>query len=312
MDLDVDPTPPTTTTAVNTTASNTMDNSTTAMDIDVKPQQEPTPLPQPVPVPVPIAAPQPMTDSNNPAPQAPLLVAAAEESSAPAPVAPLPSLSLLPSRPSTPSGDPVSADPGDTAYHSPTASEYEPDENSPPPRPPIRSKTTPKTPKTPKNKINRVATGRVEKSSSPGGSSSVGTTTLKCPVRGCGQTFTGRNPRQSLWHHLKYYATRGLPDKEDFEKAHGEAHSLMKEEAEPKGTPVERNRISSSDYRKKNPERAKTSARLSNFRARARKKGLTNEKEIEEKVNMWEKEWQEKQAKEASEYFSGILLSAFE
>lgn len=93
---------------------------------------------------------------------------------------------------------------------------------------------------------------------------------------------------------------------------------------------MERNRISSSDYRKKNPERAKTSARLSNFRARARKKGLTNEKEIEEKVNMWEKEWQEKQAKEASEvcfnalstviylltnnlqYFSGILLSAFE
>jgi hypothetical protein len=121
---------------------------------------------------------------------------------------------------------------------------------------------------------------------------------------------------------------------------------------EPKGTPVERNRISSSDYRKKNPEKAKTSARLSNFRARARKKGLTDEREIEEHVQKWEKEWQEKQAKEASEvssnlnsvdespsvwwrtsrelvdsqevlrlfvsltnifqYFSGILLSAFE
>jgi hypothetical protein len=127
---------------------------------------------------------------------------------------------------------------------------------------------------------------------------------------------------------------------------------LTRVATEPKGTPVERNRISSSDYRKKNPEKAKTSARLSNFRARARKKGLTDEREIEEHVQKWEKEWQEKQAKEASEvssnlnsvdespsvwwrtsrelvdsqevlrlfvsltnifqYFSGILLSAFE
>ena len=75
---------------------------------------------------------------------------------------------------------------------------------------------------------------------------------------------------------------------------------------------IERNRLSSSDYRKKNPEKAKTSARLANFSARARKKGLTNDKEIQEKVMQWEKEWQEKQAKEASEYFSSILLSAFE
>jgi len=136
--------------------------------------------------------------------------------------------------------------------------------------------------------------------------------TLECPVAGCEQKFSGRNPRQSLWHHLKYYATRGLPEKEEFEKAHGEAHAQMKREAEPKGTPVERNRISSSDYRKKNPEKAKTSARLSNFRARARKKGITDEKEVEDMVAKWEKEWQDKQAKEASEYFSGILLSAFE
>lgn len=70
---------------------------------------------------------------------------------------------------------------------------------------------------------------------------------------------------------------------------------------EPKGTPVERNRISSSDYRKKNPEKAKTSARLSNFRARARKKGLTSDAEVEEAVSKWEREWQDKQAKEASE-----------
>lgn len=201
-----------------------------------------------------------------------------------------------------------------TTYHSPSASEYEPE--SPPPLPPLKSSSYHnKTPKTPK--FRQVISGRVEKSgggasSSGGSAATTPTTTLKCPVKGCGQTFTGRNPRQSLWHHLKYYATRGLPDKQEFEKAHGEAHSLMKEEAEPKGTPVERNRLSSSDYRKKNPEKAKTSARLSNFRARARKKGYNSEKDIEEKVTMWEKEWQEKQAKEASEYFSGILLSAFE
>lgn len=163
-------------------------------------------------------------------------------------------------------------------------------------------------PHTPKPRSRTVKSGRVEKS----GSASPAPTTLKCPVKGCGQTFTGRNPRQSLWHHLKYYSTRGLPDKEEFEAAHGAAHAAMKEEAEPKGTPIERNRLSSSDYRKKNPEKAKTSARLANFSARARKKGITNEKEIQEKVNQWEKEWQEKQAKEASEYFSSILLSAFE
>lgn len=86
--------------------------------------------------------------------------------------------------------------------------------------------------------------------------------------------------------------------------SHGKFSSPTNSFLEPKGTPVERNRISSSDYRKKNPERAKTSARLSNFRARARKKGLTNDKDIEDKVNQWEKEWQEKQAKEASEVCS--------
>ncbi|KAA8893986.1 hypothetical protein FN846DRAFT_458578 [Sphaerosporella brunnea] len=163
---------------------------------------------------------------------------------------------------------------------------------------------TPQGTRPPKTPTSRVRSGRVEKSGSVGN--------LRCPVKGCGQTFTGRNPRQSLWHHLKYYATRGLPDRVEFEKAHGEAHADMKRDAEPKGTPVERNRISSSDYRKKNPEKAKTSARLSNFRARARKKGINDERDIEEHVLKWEKEWQEKQAKEASEYFSGILLSAFE
>ncbi|RPB03694.1 hypothetical protein L873DRAFT_1786701 [Choiromyces venosus 120613-1] len=170
------------------------------------------------------------------------------------------------------------------------------------------ARATASKPHTPRPRSRAVKSGRVEKS----GSASPAPTTLKCPVKGCGQTFTGRNPRQSLWHHLKYYSTRGLPDKEEFEAAHGAAHAAMKEEAEPKGTPIERNRLSSSDYRKKNPEKAKTSARLANFSARARKKGITNEKEIQEKVMQWEKEWQEKQAKEASEYFSSILLSAFE
>ncbi|KAG0639662.1 hypothetical protein HOY80DRAFT_70053 [Tuber brumale] len=245
-----------------------------------------------------------------------------EDNPAPAPVAPIAPPPASPpaqprepasSRSASPSANPMTGD--NTAYHSPSASEYEPE--SPPPLPPLKSSSSyhNKTPKTPK--FHHVISGRVEKSgggasSSGGSAATTPTTTLKCPVKGCGQTFTGRNPRQSLWHHLKYYATRGLPDKQDFEKAHGEAHALMKEEAEPKGTPIERNRLSSSDYRKKNPEKAKTSARLSNFRARARKKGFTSEKDIEEKVLMWEKEWQEKQAKEASEYFSGILLSAFE
>ena len=120
-----------------------------------------------------------------------------------------------------------------TTYHSPSASEYEPE--SPPPLPPLKSSSYHnKTPKTPK--FRQVISGRVEKSgggasSSGGSAATTPTTTLKCPVKGCGQTFTGRNPRQSLWHHLKYYATRGLPDKQEFEKAHGEAHTLMKEEA---------------------------------------------------------------------------------
>ena len=250
----------------------------------------------------------------------------------------------------TSDGDKDSAD-GDVDMsdhheYSSDESEYQPEPDSPPPsRTPKQPKSpavkTPKTPQNtrpPKTPTSRVRSGRVEKS----GASPPPAGNLRCPVKGCGQTFTGRNPRQSLWHHLKYYAMRGLPDRQEFEKLHGEAHSQMKREAgmpipshlvslcyetrilltrsfflffllfffflrffslypEPKGTPVERNRISSSDYRKKNPEKAKTSARLSNFRARARKKGLTADAEVEDAVNKWEKEWQEKQAKEASE-----------
>jgi len=256
------------------------------------------------------------TPALTPAPDEDEIITDAKTEEEPA-AAPLKSADDSPSEQLAAEGDPGADDNNeDTQYHSSSGSEYEPEPESPPPKvkqakTPAKTPKTPKTPapKTPKTPIQRVRSGRVEKSSSP---ASAANGNLRCPVKGCGQTFTGRNPRQSLWHHLKYYATRGLPDKADFEKAHGEAHAEMKREAEPKGTPVERNRISSSDYRKKNPEKAKTSARLSNFRARARKKGINSEREIEEAVAKWEKEWQEKQAKEASEYFSGILLSAFE
>jgi hypothetical protein len=89
-----------------------------------------------------------------------------------------------------------------------------------------QSPQTPQGTRPPKTPASRVRSGRVEKSGTPGSVSN-----LRCPVKGCGQTFTGRNPRQSLWHHLKYYATRGLPDRVDFEKAHGEAHAEMKRDA---------------------------------------------------------------------------------
>jgi hypothetical protein len=116
-------------------------------------------------------------------------------------------------------------------------SEYQPEPDSPPPtnskskqpKSPSNVNKTPKTPQNtrpPKTPTSRVRSGRVEKSGSPATQGN-----LRCPVKGCGQTFTGRNPRQSLWHHLKYYATRGLPDRQEFEKLHGEAHAEMKREA---------------------------------------------------------------------------------
>lgn len=127
-------------------------------------------------------------------------------------------------------------DMSDHHEYSEDESEYEPEADSPPPskgpkqpRSPSSSNRPPKTPqgtRPPKTPTSRVRSGRVEKSSSPASQGN-----LRCPVKGCGQTFTGRNPRQSLWHHLKYYATRGLPDRQDFEKLHGEAHSEMKREA---------------------------------------------------------------------------------
>jgi uncharacterized protein YfcZ (UPF0381/DUF406 family) len=64
----------------------------------------------------------------------------------------------------------------------------------------------------------------------------------------------------------------------------------------PVGTPVERNRISSATYRSNNAEKAKLSARLSNFRARAREANITDPDEIESKVNEMEAAWQAKHA----------------
>ena len=132
-------------------------------------------------------------------------------------------------------------DMSDHHEYSDDESEYQPELDSPPPpsRAPKQAKSpaarTPKTPQNPrpppKTPTSRVRSGRIEKS----GSSPPPAGNLRCPVKGCGQTFTGRNPRQSLWHHLKYYATRGLPDRQDFEKLHGEAHSQMKREA---GKPI--------------------------------------------------------------------------
>jgi hypothetical protein len=131
--------------------------------------------------------------------------------------------------------EPVDVEMSDQHEYSDDGSEYEPEPDSPPPKSKSkqpktpnapRTPKTPQNPKTPKTPVSRVRSGRVERSGSPAAQGN-----LRCPVKGCGQTFTGRNPRQSLWHHLKYYATRGLPDRAEFEKAHGEAHAEMKREA---------------------------------------------------------------------------------
>jgi hypothetical protein len=132
----------------------------------------------------------------------------------------------------------------DRQEYSDEESEYEPEPESPPPKAgrgrkgqqslpntATKSAKTPKTPlntRTPKTPLSSVRSGRVEKNTDSPGSGGV---QLKCPVEKCGQTFTGRNPRQSLWHHLKYYATRGLPDRVEFEKLHQAAHKEMKREA---------------------------------------------------------------------------------
>ena len=164
---------------------------------------------------------------------------------------------------------------------------------------------TKRTPKTPKTPLNRVISGAITKTPSTPGTPTFLTpstpTTEACPVEGCTKIFHGRNPRQSLWHHVKYYGSAGRTGREEYERLHREAHQKMKDDAKPKGTPIERNRISSADYRRRFPEKAKTSARMSNFRMRAKKTGVTDPAEIDEKVRAWERAWQEKQSREASE-----------
>jgi hypothetical protein len=50
-------------------------------------------------------------------------------------------------------------------------------------------------------------------------------------LRVCDKTFTGKNPRSCLWHHLKWYATCGLPERAAFANAHGVVHEQMKRAA---------------------------------------------------------------------------------
>jgi hypothetical protein len=76
-----------------------------------------------------------------------------------------------------------------------------------------------------KTPVSRVLSGRVKKSG-PAASGA----DLKCPVKGCGQIFPGKNPRQGLWHHLKYFGSCNLPERAAFAQAHGEAHEKMKRE----------------------------------------------------------------------------------
>jgi hypothetical protein len=59
--------------------------------------------------------------------------------------------------------------------------------------------------------------------------------------------------------------------------------------------------MSTANYRKRNPEKAKTSNRLANFRWSARKIGLTDDGDIQRHVQECEIMWQEKKAQEASD-----------
>jgi hypothetical protein len=77
-----------------------------------------------------------------------------------------------------------------------------------------------------KTPASRVRSGRVIKSRTAASG-----TPLKCPVQNCDKTFTGKNPRQCLWQHLRWYATCGLPERAAFAHAHSVAHEQMKREA---------------------------------------------------------------------------------
>jgi hypothetical protein len=74
--------------------------------------------------------------------------------------------------------------------------------------------------------VARVRGGRIAKPGAPEPGE-----VLKCPVQGCGQVFRGKNPRQGLWHHVKYYATTGRADRVQFEKAHSAMHAQMLRDA---------------------------------------------------------------------------------
>jgi hypothetical protein len=46
---------------------------------------------------------------------------------------------------------------------------------------------------------------------------------LQCPIKVCGQSFSGKDPRRSLYRHLKYYSARIGNNCSEFEKLHQEA-----------------------------------------------------------------------------------------
>jgi hypothetical protein len=64
-----------------------------------------------------------------------------------------------------------------------------------------------------KTPVSGVLVGRVLKPEA-----AVSGADLKCPAKGCSRTFSGKNTRQSLWHHVKYYACTE-PTKTPFTRA---------------------------------------------------------------------------------------------
>jgi hypothetical protein len=107
------------------------------------------------------------------------------------------------------------------------SSESEEEVESPAPVNKTRGRNLEKAPSSAnKTPASRVRSGRVIKS----GAAASGTP-LKCPVQNCDKTFTGKNPRQCLWQHLRWYATCGLPERAAFAHAHSVAHEQMKRAA---------------------------------------------------------------------------------
>jgi hypothetical protein len=72
--------------------------------------------------------------------------------------------------------------------------------------------------------------------------------------------------------------------------------SLTCATTEPEGPKAKRDTNSSAKYRRNNPEEAKRSRRLSSFRYQGKTAGIIDPQEMEEYVNGWVSERQEKHA----------------